>query len=336
MSMKEPSSPFGKESAQEQPRAAVATEAVQEKPKFTPEETEAIKKVSADLKAEHDMLSGELENVMMTPAIANEEKVKALLAEYFVAEKSGDRQAQQEAHEKFVEADKQHKSRTYRVDFLKRLINQSEIKMGLSPERKLALTKLKGLHEKYPRVMREDRSAWIDRPGELSLHDDPIRFSEDGTYELDGLNLDEFKNREEAERFTKELPDGLRKIDYCSVDGKTMDLAPGKIGYLFLGTEKFTERNEKNAKAFAEQVKKFLQQDREVDEVSSGESLPIYGSYARTVEDILAQLPASEIKLKLARDKYGYASINRTTRSGGNPTPVADYLVKSFPKQAKE
>lgn len=308
-------------SSQERP-STVPTENVAEKPKLTPEQEGKVAEISESLKKEHEMLTGELEQVLMTPPIANEEKIAALFHEMQAAGKAGDETRRAELLKQCYEADKQHKSRTYKVDFLKKLIDQNEVRLGLPPERKLALARLSEIVQKQRGGSRisEETSEWMETSGGKRLKTDAFAFSEDGSYTIRNLTLGH--DRSDAEALMNELPNGLSRVESAFIEIDSLDLAPSKMTNLKL--RRTPARTLEEKKRYTDMAKRFLSQEREITGHAELDDVEGYGSYG--VADVAKEIdsiPDDEIRLKIGKD-HGYHWVS------GNG-PMAERLQTKYP-----
>ncbi|HVM90447.1 MAG TPA: hypothetical protein VMU11_00940, partial [Verrucomicrobiae bacterium] len=269
-------------------------------------------------------LTEALEQIMMTPAISNEEKVGAAWDEYSYARAIDDRKEIEKKKDAYLKAGREHDTLQKSIQFLKAALDQNEIRQGLTPERKLALAKLKEL-ESNKRSSKDyiapsdPRGATL--PDGTLLKKPAFTFDEDGGYTVHRLNIG--PDPDSAEPFMAKFPEGMKKAEHVSVGEFTLDLVPKRMENLALRVYPSTTLHEAESKAL--RVRAFLRQEHEItNHVDFGHyetQGPSFDDLA--VNEILKGIKDSDIKLKIGKDN-GYHWV-----SGG--TPLAERIQKLYP-----
>jgi hypothetical protein len=272
-------------------------EAVNEKPKLTAEQTETISRLKDQFKSELESLQTVLSEVM----------------------KADDPQAKE------------------KMEFFREYQDQLEAKLGLTPEKLLEMDTVSKVIGAHPDIIKE--SAYrktglsMENPHtkeSIPLRRDPIHVNEDGSFLMNmDLELSDEK-KEEIASLMKELPSDVGFVECQANGGSMLEYVPGRVENLSIRPSSMDTFEQ--ADAYSNQLKSFLQQERNVKQiVSTGEDGAYSGgAFSQRIGGSLNTLPVENVKLKVS-DEKGHASINRTSGGRGNG-PLAQYLRKVFPK----
>ncbi len=285
---------------QEKIKAASTAEKQNEKPKLSPEDAEAVKNLTDRLKLDLSDSKQALEMLASSP-----DKLKDL-----------------------------------KITFFKSFIDQLELKLALSPEKKLAITKMEKLMADNRVMLRPDMDRnWIKMQNGITgqdfrIDEDPISVSEDGSIWAGTLELDQSKQDQQVE-ILKQIPEDIL-FKTCFVNGgKMLESVPQKVGKLLLRPKGMGTKEA--AIEYANQIKAFLGSEREIDEFASTGERPeasSYGFFTNEFRTSLNELPAYAVKLKVGHDQNGYPKGRAFSTDTGN-MPLAGYLHRAFPKEVK-